>query len=90
MALTFTRQPGEQNYGAFRPVLLDLKKHANRSYDTNLQAYKITEEGGGGEEAETEKQQSEEQNYNTKLILNRVKHTHTDSEHNWLKNAGPQ
>lgn len=88
MALTFTRQPGEQNYGAFRPVLLDLKKHANRSYDTNLQAYKITE--GGGEEAETEKQQSEEQNYNTKLILNRVKHTHTDSEHNWLKNAGPQ
>lgn len=88
MALTFTRQPGEQNYGAFRPVLLDLKKHANRSYDTNLQAYKITEKGG--EEAETEKQQSEEQNYNTKLILNRVKHTHTDSEHNWLKNAGPQ
>lgn len=47
MALTFTRQPGEQNYGAFRPVLLDLKKHANRSYDTNLQAYKITEKGGG-------------------------------------------
>lgn len=49
-----------------------------------------SQKGGGGEEAETEKQQSEEQNYNTKLILNRVKHTHTDSEHNWLKNAGPQ
>lgn len=46
----------------------------------------------GKKEAETEKQQSEEQNYNTKLILNRGKHTHThrDSEHNWLKNAGPQ
>lgn len=51
---------------------------------------KSQKRGGGREEVETEKQQSEEQNYNTKLILNRVKHTHTDSEHNWLKNSGPQ
>lgn len=57
MALTFTRQPGEQNYGAFRPVLLDLKKHANRSYDTNLQAYKITE--GGGEKRQRQKNNSQ-------------------------------
>lgn len=44
LALTLTRQPeGEENYGAFRPVLQELKKHAKGSNDTKHRPYKIAQ-----------------------------------------------
>lgn len=44
LALTLSRHPeGEENYGAFRPVLQELKKHSKGSNDTKHRPYKITQ-----------------------------------------------
>jgi len=100
LALTFTRQLREENYGAFRPVLQELKKHANGSNNTKRQAYKIprpTPLERGKKERRRQKNTSQKSKYSV-LILNflqsqkekqekekKKKHPHSESEHNCLE-----
>lgn len=74
LALTLTRQPGEENYGAFRPVLQDLKKtlHWFIWHQMAGLAYKITQPTPSEREKRgrhRQKNNSQESKYNV-LILN--------------------